>query len=407
MAVVLSARLMVRYADKYDPDLAAAFEKLEQGLPPALAEHVERTLDILSKAPRDERFSTNVRLLTKAWAERRVVTIDYEPAPLRAWRGAPPGDGSALSARAVAPDARPLPDRVRRRTRRDPHVQGRADPDRRPDAADVRAARSGRPPRAPCARRGTSSPTRNRSTSCYASPHALRPGSSKQPGIPRSPWPSTRTAHSAGAPRSQARSRSGSWILAWGDDVEVLEPQIAPGRRRRHAPPRAHPLRGRSPMKPLRLGLALSSLLAVDPRSDKRSDRDRRRNARSWLDVNARPCRSWTRAASFGLATVGPRRRARRGHGHRRMSSATASPARFGDGLERHGRSSGIGHGEVIAYSSAHGQRRRGRTSSSCGRTSPSHWALLTSGSFNYLGHRAGAVGLGPHLWLDRADRIE
>ena len=80
MAVVLAARLMVRYADKYDPDLASAFEKLEQGLPAALAEHVERTLDILSKAPRDERFSANVRLLTKAWAERRVVTIDYEPA---------------------------------------------------------------------------------------------------------------------------------------------------------------------------------------------------------------------------------------------------------------------------------------------------------------------------------------
>jgi predicted DNA-binding transcriptional regulator YafY len=81
MAVVLSARLMVRYADKYDPDLAAAFEKLEQGLPPALAEHVERTLDVLSKAPRDELFSANVRLLTRAWAERRVVVIDYEPAP--------------------------------------------------------------------------------------------------------------------------------------------------------------------------------------------------------------------------------------------------------------------------------------------------------------------------------------
>ena len=74
---------MVRYADKYDPDLAAAFEKLERGLPPPLAEHVERTLDVLSKARRDERFSANVRLLTKAWAERRVVTIDYEPAQLR------------------------------------------------------------------------------------------------------------------------------------------------------------------------------------------------------------------------------------------------------------------------------------------------------------------------------------
>lgn len=80
MAVVLSARLMVRYADKYDPDLAAAFEKLAVGLPSALAEHVERTLDIMSTAPRDAAFNDHVRLLTKAWAERRVVTIEYEPA---------------------------------------------------------------------------------------------------------------------------------------------------------------------------------------------------------------------------------------------------------------------------------------------------------------------------------------
>ena len=51
MAVVLSARLMVRYADKYDPDLAAAFEKLEAVLPRPLAEHVERTLDVLAQHP--------------------------------------------------------------------------------------------------------------------------------------------------------------------------------------------------------------------------------------------------------------------------------------------------------------------------------------------------------------------
>jgi Predicted transcriptional regulator len=43
MAVVLSARLMVRYADKYDPDLASAFEKLGEVLPRALSEHVART----------------------------------------------------------------------------------------------------------------------------------------------------------------------------------------------------------------------------------------------------------------------------------------------------------------------------------------------------------------------------
>jgi predicted DNA-binding transcriptional regulator YafY len=80
MAVVLSARLVVRYADKYDSDLAAAFEKLEEGLPQALREHVERTLDMLARHPRDEDFNRHVQLLTKAWAERRVVSLDYDPA---------------------------------------------------------------------------------------------------------------------------------------------------------------------------------------------------------------------------------------------------------------------------------------------------------------------------------------
>jgi predicted DNA-binding transcriptional regulator YafY len=81
MAVVLSARLMVRYADKYDPDLASAFEKLAAVLPAALREHVDRTLDDLSRRPTDDAFGRHVRLLTQAWAERRVVTLDYAPAP--------------------------------------------------------------------------------------------------------------------------------------------------------------------------------------------------------------------------------------------------------------------------------------------------------------------------------------
>ena len=37
MAVFLSARLVTRYADKYEPQLASAFQKLEEGLPEALA----------------------------------------------------------------------------------------------------------------------------------------------------------------------------------------------------------------------------------------------------------------------------------------------------------------------------------------------------------------------------------
>src|SRR6476646_11796234 len=81
MAVVLSARLMFRYADKYDPDLGSAFEKLAAVLPAALRSHVDRTLDDLSRRSTDDTFNRHVRLLTQAWAERRVVSLEYAPAP--------------------------------------------------------------------------------------------------------------------------------------------------------------------------------------------------------------------------------------------------------------------------------------------------------------------------------------
>jgi proteasome accessory factor B len=86
MAVFLGARLMVRYADKYDPDLGSAFEKLAASLPETLRDHVSRSLDVLQDAPIDADFIDHVRQLTRAWAERRVVEIDYEGA---AYEGRP------------------------------------------------------------------------------------------------------------------------------------------------------------------------------------------------------------------------------------------------------------------------------------------------------------------------------
>jgi len=79
MAVVLSSRLMARYADTYDPDLAAAFQKLREVLPATLGEHVERTLRGMAERPRDVRFDRHVHQLTRAWAERRVVELTYAP----------------------------------------------------------------------------------------------------------------------------------------------------------------------------------------------------------------------------------------------------------------------------------------------------------------------------------------
>ena len=99
MAVFLGARLMVRYADKYDPDLASAFEKLAAGLPETLREHVARTLDVLQDAPLDAEFIEHVRQLTRAWAERRIVEIEYEAA---AYEGRP-GERTKRTKRTIRP----------------------------------------------------------------------------------------------------------------------------------------------------------------------------------------------------------------------------------------------------------------------------------------------------------------
>jgi predicted DNA-binding transcriptional regulator YafY len=78
MAVFLSARLMARYSDTYDPDLAAAFQKLASGLPDVLATHVLRTFDLLSQRATDDATERAInQRLTRAWAERRVVEISY------------------------------------------------------------------------------------------------------------------------------------------------------------------------------------------------------------------------------------------------------------------------------------------------------------------------------------------
>ncbi len=87
MALFLSVRLMARYADEYDPDLAAAFQKLAGVLPPVLAAHTARTLDVLARRRPDEAFARHVRLLARAWAESRVVALTYDAATYQPERG--------------------------------------------------------------------------------------------------------------------------------------------------------------------------------------------------------------------------------------------------------------------------------------------------------------------------------
>jgi proteasome accessory factor B len=80
VAFFLAARLTAQFADRYDPDTGAAFQKLAEILPPVVARHLERTVDVLAARPVDERATRHLRLLSRAWAERRVVELTYDAA---------------------------------------------------------------------------------------------------------------------------------------------------------------------------------------------------------------------------------------------------------------------------------------------------------------------------------------
>jgi proteasome accessory factor B len=80
VAFFLAARLTAQFADHYDPDTGAAFQKLAEILPPAVAGHLVSTIDVLASRPHDEQATRHLRQLARAWAERRVVELTYNPA---------------------------------------------------------------------------------------------------------------------------------------------------------------------------------------------------------------------------------------------------------------------------------------------------------------------------------------
>ena len=80
VAFFFAARLTAQFADRYEPDMGAAFQKLAEILPPVVARHLERTIDVLASRPHDEQLTRNLRTLARAWAERRVVELTYDAA---------------------------------------------------------------------------------------------------------------------------------------------------------------------------------------------------------------------------------------------------------------------------------------------------------------------------------------
>ena len=142
VAFFLAARLTAQFADRYDPDMGAAFQKLAEILPPVVARHLERTIDVLASRPPDERLTRHLRTagprLGRAAGRRAHLRRGHlQPRPAAEQVARPP-----LPAGGVGDDAGPVPDRLRRVARRDPNIQAAADPGPVADARHVRAARS-------------------------------------------------------------------------------------------------------------------------------------------------------------------------------------------------------------------------------------------------------------------------
>jgi len=77
MTIFLSARLMLSYAHRYDPNIKSTFFKLNSIVPSPLKEQVQRTMEWMQKLPADDNFTRTMALLAEAWTKQRRVRISY------------------------------------------------------------------------------------------------------------------------------------------------------------------------------------------------------------------------------------------------------------------------------------------------------------------------------------------
>lgn len=79
--IFLAARLMLNYAHRYDPNTASTFMKLNSIVPPPLREQIQKTMDWMQKQPRSEKYLHTLATLAEAWVSRHQVKIAYRSLP--------------------------------------------------------------------------------------------------------------------------------------------------------------------------------------------------------------------------------------------------------------------------------------------------------------------------------------
>ena len=77
--IFLTSRLMLNYSHRYDPNVDATFTKLSLVLPPPLAEQVRKTMDWMQKLPKDEKYLRILATVAESWVSQRQLKIMYQP----------------------------------------------------------------------------------------------------------------------------------------------------------------------------------------------------------------------------------------------------------------------------------------------------------------------------------------
>lgn len=77
MRIFMAARLMLNYSHRYDPEVASVFQKLNSVVPATLRDEIRKTLAWMQKHPKNERYLRTLSILVDAWVFRRQVKITY------------------------------------------------------------------------------------------------------------------------------------------------------------------------------------------------------------------------------------------------------------------------------------------------------------------------------------------
>jgi predicted DNA-binding transcriptional regulator YafY len=78
VALYFAARLLAHHSDENNPHVVSALDKIAASLPDAtLSEHMSRAAEVIRAKPMRSNYVQIVEILTRAWADRRVVSIRY------------------------------------------------------------------------------------------------------------------------------------------------------------------------------------------------------------------------------------------------------------------------------------------------------------------------------------------